>query len=61
MNIDIPEGFDVETELEQILREEICKEITAETGKTRQDLDNEILAAIREIAASKEFTGQIVR
>ncbi len=39
--------IDVEAELARILQEEIWKEITAETGKTQQDLDNEIIAKLK--------------
>lgn len=46
--------FDIETELAEILQEEIWREITAETGETQQDLDNKIIAAIRKIVNSKE-------
>jgi len=38
--------IDVEAELARILQEEIWKEITAETGETKQDLDNKIIAEI---------------
>jgi len=40
----------LEDELARILQEEIWKEITAETGQTKADLDNEILESIRTIA-----------
>jgi len=40
-------GIDVEAELARILQEEIWKEITAETGKTKQDFDNEIIAELK--------------
>ena len=38
--------IDIESELARILQEEIWKEITAETGETKQDLDNKIIAEI---------------
>jgi len=38
--------IDVEAELARILQEEIWKEITAETGETKQDLDNKIIAEL---------------
>ena len=41
--------IDVEAELAQILDEEVWKEITAETGKTKQDFDNEIIAKLKEL------------
>lgn len=40
-----------EDALAAILQEEIWKEITAESGYTRSDLDNELLAKIRAIKA----------
>jgi len=57
MEFDYPEGFDVEAELAKILQEEIWKEITAETGKTQQDLDNEIIAELKQIAANMQGPG----
>ena len=47
--------MDIEQELCKILQEEIWKEITAETGKTQQDLDNEIIACLRQFVAEKEL------
>lgn len=38
--------IDVESELAAILQEEIWREITLETGKTRQDLDNEVIVEL---------------
>ena len=38
--------IDLEEELAKILQEEIWKEITAETGETKQDLDNKIIDEI---------------
>ena len=46
--------FDVEAELAKILREEIWREITAETGETQQDLDNKVIGKIRKIVESKD-------
>lgn len=40
---------EIETELARILKEEIWKEITAESGITQQDLDNEIINEIRKL------------
>lgn len=37
-----------EDELAKILKEEIWKEITKETGKTQQDFDNEIIAHLNQ-------------
>jgi len=48
------DNVDYEAELARILQEEIWREITAETGKTQQDLDNEIIAAIRKIAENQK-------
>lgn len=45
--------FDAEAELAAILQEEIWKEITAETGQTKQDLDNEIIAKLRSLVKGK--------
>lgn len=39
--------FDIEAELATILQEEIWKELTKETGKTKQDMDNEIIEALK--------------
>lgn len=50
-NIQSQHGLDVEEELCRLLQEEIWKEITAESGYTRNDLDNELLAKIRAIKA----------
>ena len=47
-------AFDVEAELAKILREEIWREITAETGETQQDLDNKVIGKIRKIVESKD-------
>jgi len=38
--------IDVEAELVAILQDEIWKEITLETGMTRQDSDNETIAEL---------------
>lgn len=38
--------IDFEAELATILQQEIWKEITATTGMTQQDLDNEVIAAL---------------
>lgn len=46
---------DLEEELARILQEEIWREITAETGKTQNDLDEEMLAAIRQVMKRKAF------
>ena len=50
---DFPEGFDIESQLANILQDEIWKEITAETGYTQKDLDNEIITELKLIVASK--------
>lgn len=44
-------SIDVEQELANILQEEIWREITAETGQTKKDLDNAIIAALTSIKA----------
>ena len=44
-------GYDVEEEFAKILDEEIWREITLETGRTKQDLDNEIIAQIQQLKA----------
>lgn len=43
---------ELETELARILKEEIWKEITAESGITQQDLDNQIIDEIRKLEAN---------
>ena len=53
--IDHYRGIDVEAELAKILQEEIWKEITATTGKTQKDLDNEIIAAIRNFTGAEFY------
>lgn len=59
MKYDISATFqaELETELARVLKEEIWKEITKETGKTQQDLDNEIIAHLRQY---KEELDEIV-
>ena len=47
--------IDAEAELAKILQEEIWKEITATTGKTQQDLDNEFIAAIRNFMSAEFY------
>ena len=47
--------IDAEAELAKILQEEIWKEITATTGKTQQDLDNEFIAAIRHFMGAEFY------
>lgn len=42
-------NFDAEQEICDILQIEIWKEITAETGKTKEDLDNETIKQIIKI------------
>lgn len=43
---------ELETELARILKEEIWKEITAESGITQQDLDNQMIDEIRKLEAN---------
>ena len=43
---------ELETELARILKEEIWKEITAESGITQQDLNNQIIDEIRKLEAN---------
>lgn len=52
------EPFDVEQELCNLLQEEIWKEITASTGVTKEDLDNEIIAAIRQLQQEDKENGR---
>ena len=47
--------IDVEEKIAGILKEEIWKEITATTGKTQQDLDNEFIAAIRNFMGAEFY------
>lgn len=47
------EEIDLEAELARILQEEIWKEITSTTGKTQQDLDNEIIAKMLAILSDE--------
>jgi predicted kinase len=42
-------GIDLEQELADLLQQEIWAEITAETGKTQQDLDNEIIMKLKDL------------
>jgi hypothetical protein len=42
-------GIDIEAELVAALQTEIWAEITAETGETREDLDNKIIAEIKQL------------
>ena len=51
--------IDIEAELARILQEEIWKEITAETGETKQDLDNKIIAEIVKLKDSLWWGWQV--
>lgn len=46
-------NIDVEAELAKILQKEIWKELEKETGKTKKDLDNEIIQKIIDLYKSK--------
>ena len=45
---------DLEQELADILQEEIWKEITAETGMTRDDYDQQIISQLRALAQKEK-------
>lgn len=54
--------IDVEAELARILQEEIWKEITATTGLTQQDLNDEMIAKIiadMKLLAEAEFYNNV--